>query len=391
MCIRDRFSTMVLIGSPALFLLTFNTVFTETLALLFFLLTFLVWESSLRGKKKFILASIMMGVSVVATPLSAVLLLIFLFYFILQKIERRQIPGEELETFFFSIVLYLAYYTFLLRGLLVGSYARKVISEMISPFFQSLVSFDYITIVPVVGIVPLLIGAYCIYEEITSEKKSNKSAYLLSAAASVSFLLIFTSLVNIYFLLALLSISLSIISSLFLTNLNSFLRKSRLKFNTRKFFVIAVISANILFAALYVPEVISENINHSPSRETVEFLRSISAEYPNKKIISALEAVPAVLVFHGESAFAGLIAQGQEKELQKKVSKAYLSPFESQMLVLMESTSAECIIFTEFERRAFNVSSLKAIAPERISLEKNITGNLLYCMRSLDEALANGT
>ena len=382
---KTLFSTMVLLGSPAIFLLTFNTVFTETVALLFFLLTFLLWETSLKGRKKFILASIMMSVSIFATPLSAVLLLIYGLYFIMQKVEGRQIMAEELETYFFSVLLFIGYYTFMLRDLLVGSYARKAVSDLITPFFHSLVNFNYLMIVPVVGIIPLLIGIYCIYSEITKEKKSQKEVYLMSSAASVSFLLIFSSAVNIYFLFALLSVSLSIISALFITNLNSFLRKSTLKLSAQKFFLLAVISANVIFAVLYVPEAISENIRNSPSSETIRFIIGISEEFPEKRLISSLEAVPAIINFGASSAFEAWILDGQEKDIQEKIKKSYLSPFESQMVQLMNSTRADCIIFTEYEKKAFNTSSLRAIDPFRVNLEKNVSGNLLYCLKQPED------
>jgi len=374
---KSFFALILLVTSPVIYLMTANTLFTESFVLILILATLNSWINSINNKKTTFDLIILSSILIISSPLSAFFIIVIYVYLLLHLLEFKKILSFEREIAIYSTFLYAAYYIFFFRDYLLNKNLALIIQEFLSPIYSSLTQINISYLPQLVGPTTILFGIYAIYSELTNIKKSKKIFYMLTALIIVSFSFTVLRISNVYFLLSVLAISLSIASARAITALNSFFMKSRFSNKAKNAFLTAAILLNISFAAIFLPQAIITNISNSIPEDIVKFLNAIDNNYNESiRIISCEETSPLIEFYtKHNSVYEDLKAEDKEELIQ-----IYNSPLEIRIIEMLKKYNAKCIMLTDFEREMFNTDSLKAVDLDLIRLKLNISNNLLYCM-----------
>lgn len=377
---KATFGLIFIITTPALYLLTLNTVFIETFVLLFLLIIIFVWKETLVKKKNYWLLVLILTLFIVSSPMSIILIGILLVYFVIQLIQKKKIFSTEIEMFLFSLFLYVTYYYIIFRDLMLRSDIRIIITNLLTPFYESLVNFDFLFFVPLVGFFHLLFGIVAIYSEFFNKRETQKIVYLIISTTIVSFLLLFTSLMNVYFLLTLLGLSLAMCIPIFITVLNSYLQKTKLKNSINQSILVIIIFLNIFVSGAYISSSITENTENVIDQEIVDFIQKLDNQYGNLKILSSLETAPIIDFYSNFDSLKLKVYSPNFQREQELIKEAYRSPFEKDVLNILNYFNLNCIIVTSVEQKEFNIFDLKVVQPTTIKLYVNDSNKLLYCL-----------
>src|SRR4030043_342132 len=198
-------------GFVPIILTTVNQVSVYSLGLL---LIFLLSYTFLRIEEKgFTLLSIILTILLLLTHTLVFLLLIaFFVYFVILILEKQKVSSREAETalflFFlalwFNILLYKK--AFFLHG--ISFIWQNIPAPLLSSYFTEISFFG---VIYAVGVLPLLLGVYAIYN--ASFKTKNRAAMLYTCFALVSFIMLWLKITPIRTGLLLLSLNLIILSA----------------------------------------------------------------------------------------------------------------------------------------------------------------------------------
>jgi 4-amino-4-deoxy-L-arabinose transferase-like glycosyltransferase len=185
------------------------SIYSLSLPLIFFLsYTFLRIE-----EKGFATLSITLIILLLLTHSSVFILLIsFIIYFIILRLERQEINKREIEialflfflTIWFNLLLYKK--AFLLHG--IKFIWQNIPAPLLSSYFQDI---SFLGVISAVGVLSLLLGVYAIYHVFFKTK--NQAATLYISFAFISFIMLWFKLMPFRAGLLFLSINLIILSA----------------------------------------------------------------------------------------------------------------------------------------------------------------------------------
>lgn len=164
-------------------------------------------------EKRFAILSIVLTIILLLTHTSVFILLIsFLVYFLILRLEKQKLHTRELEItlFFFFLALWfnLLLYkkAFFLHG--IRFIWQNIPLPLLSAYFKEI---SFLGVIYAVGIIPLLLGVYAVYH--TLFKTKNRAATLYISFALVSFIMLWLKLIPFKTGLLFLSINLILLSA----------------------------------------------------------------------------------------------------------------------------------------------------------------------------------
>ena len=376
---KSFFSLLLFASSPVFYLMTLNTLLTESFVLILILMTLNSWINSITAKKATIGLILLVSLLVISSPLSAFFIIVIYAYLILHLFESKKVLNFEKDIAIYSTFLYATYYIFFFRNYMLNKNLPIIIQEFLSPISLSFTHINISYIVPLVGPTTILFGIYALYSELSSRKKSAKRFYILASMLIVSFVLLIFRVSNAYFLLFLLVISLSVGSARALTLINSFFMKSRFSDKAKDLFLTGAIILNMSFAAVYLPQAIITNTNNAISPQLVKFFEKINnvSETP-LRIVSCRETAFLIDFYTKHNGMYERLSYNDKL----KVKEIYHSPLELNIVDFLKKHDGNCIVVSEFEKELFNVEKLKAVDLDMLKLKANISNNLLYCLEN---------
>ncbi|MDK2849476.1 MAG: hypothetical protein PWP03_428 [Candidatus Woesearchaeota archaeon] len=373
---KSFFALVLFVTSPVFYLMTLNTLFNETFVIILMLATVSFWIDSIYNKKASLSLIALVSLLVISSPLSAFFIIAIYVYLVLHLLESKKILNFEKELAIYSTFLYAAYYIFFFKDYLLDKNLAIIVQEFLSPITTAFTHINISYIVPLIGPTTILFGIYALYSEISNDEKSSKKFYILASLLIVSFIFLITRLTNVYFLLLLLTISLSASASKALTLINSFFMKSRFNNRSKNLFLIFALLLNLGFAVFYLPQTIITNRANSIPNQMIVFLEktdNLSEEPLN--ILSSGETSSLIEFYTKHSA----VFTELDKDEVLKLKSTYNSPLEISIIDFLKEHNAQCLMLTDFERKDFNIDTLKAVDLEMLKQKLNISNNLLYC------------
>lgn len=177
-------------------------------------LIFLLSYTFLRIEEKgFAVLSIILTVILLLTHTSVFTLLIsFLIYFLIRRIERQKLKTKEVEVILFLFFLALWFNVllykkaFFLHG--ISFIWQNIPAPLLSSYFTEI---SFLGVIYAVGAIPLLLGVYAVYQVFFKTK--NRGASLYISFAFVSFIMLWLKLIPFKTGLLFLSMNLIVLSA----------------------------------------------------------------------------------------------------------------------------------------------------------------------------------
>lgn len=262
------------------FFINFNSLSINILFMPLVILLFYFYSKEDVGKNIYYILFVS-ALIVITSPMSVVLAIGFLLYFILLKVEKTEFKGYELElVLFFSMLV--IWINSLIYNHALQSHGFKVVlqnipQKIIQNYFSEITfsqSLNYI------GIFPLLLGLLGIY---FSLKHKNKNTFPIISLFLVLFILLWFRLINLFTGIVSMGILLSILASVSLGILmDGFMKTKFSKYliPVMVFFVLLIVVFSI------IPSVfLSLNQRNAPSQNQISTLSWIKANTNNNSII----------------------------------------------------------------------------------------------------------
>ncbi|MBW2990137.1 glycosyltransferase family 39 protein [Candidatus Woesearchaeota archaeon] len=248
---------------------TLNQVSVYSLSLL---LIFLLSYAFLRIEEKgFVILSIVLTAVLLLTHTSIFVLLIsFLVYFLILRLEKQKLSIKEVETtlflFFLALWLNILLYkkAFFLHGI---SFIRQNIpAPLLSAYFMDI---SFLGVIYAVGLIPLLLGVYAVYHVLF--KTRSRAATLFISFALVSFIMLWLKLIPFRAGLLFLSLNLIILSAYSIKIILVSISKTRMP----RLSIIAITFIIILFVLTTATPFVSTLTIHRPPAEDIKALEWI--------------------------------------------------------------------------------------------------------------------
>jgi hypothetical protein len=268
------FSGFVPIGYNAL---NKASIYSFTLVLIFLLsYTFLRIE-----EKGFATWSIILTIILLLTHTSVFVLLIsFLLYFLIRRLEKQKLRTKEAEiilflfflALWFNILLYKK--AFFMHG--IRFIWQNIPAPLLSAYFKDI---SFLNVISAVGLIPLLLGVYAVYHVFFKTRSRAASVYI--SFAIVSFLMLWLKVIPLQAGLLFLSMNLIILSA---TSLKSiFIGLSKTKIPRLNNLVITLII--ILFILTTFSPLITAIRPDAPMPGDIEALQWLKNNTPDNSIV----------------------------------------------------------------------------------------------------------
>ena len=205
------------------------------------------------------------------TSLMLILLIGFIFYLVLLKLEKISTRKKELEVLGFTGIFILWYHLVIYRKLFqlygAGSLWNSIPRELVSSFFQRI---SLPIIVLLIGVIPFILGLYAMYNSLFTQRRRY---LLLLTSLSLSFVgLLFLGLIPVADGLLLTTINFILLSGFALKQLNTHFKKM----NHPKVKYLLVAGLIVLALINFIPTVLSGVNLQTPSLAEEELLSSLS-------------------------------------------------------------------------------------------------------------------
>ncbi|MCA9477733.1 MAG: hypothetical protein KC535_01135 [Nanoarchaeota archaeon] len=265
--------------NPTVFNTHLNTIIPSSLFLILFLL---ILDSFIQQKyTSFVTLTVL---ATLTSSLSLVLVLGFLFYFILLKLEALKVKKTEFELLFFSAVFIIWYnlisYKKLFFALGSQSIWQNIPFELQSTLFAGISISAALTFI---GIVPLVLGIYGIYSSLF-EKRNRKVLFIISFALSFG-LLTWLGFLQLTEGLLYIIISFILVSGHSLLQIQSFFDKTIAPWMTHALFALVIILSLVSFTTIFIYK--DATVLDAPSADEVEMMNMIPNFVPEGETVIA--------------------------------------------------------------------------------------------------------
>ncbi len=328
------------------------SVYSFTIPLSFLMLYFL-----LSRKFNLFLASLILFM--LLSPSVVLIVMTMILYFVFSWVEGFTPHRAEIELTVFSVFLVTWFYflvyrdAFLLYGYRIIWY--NIPKEVLAKYFSQ---FDMPTALYQIGIIPILSGIYMFYHYMFKKKK--KSVYMLISLLVIVGLLLLLKFIQLRMGMMYIGVALAILFGEFFILLMSYI--SRTKFAGYRNWIVAGFIA-IFIATSFLPSLgyANEKMSESVSEEKVfafTFLGNISEE--NAAFVGSVFEGNLINYYIKRKNIIDtdfLMIRNVDARL-RDVRTIYTSAIETKPVEIMKKYNADYIIFTDAEKRYYNITRI---------------------------------
>ncbi len=341
---------------PIVFAETVNTVTPLTLVLPLFFLTLYCFFSL--SEKKFM--CLFVALAVVLSFMHSIFVLFFLAfiaYLLLLKLERMKPPQEEAELFAFSLFFFLwSQFLFYKKAFFAegaGFLWQNVPQAMFSFYFSRITLGEVLVLL---GIIPVLSGAYIAYSTLFSIRRKELLFYLALAFSLVA--LLWLRLVEPRVVLMFLGVVLTLLFS-FAYKL-SFRYLEKTKFPKVATIAFAVVFVLFVFNSIY-PSLLFASEKETPSREDMAaFFWLRKNAHPDATVLATLEEGHAIThIAHRKNVFDDnfILVKGIDKRFSD-VESMFASRYQIAAVDLLSQYEVDYILLTQKGKDAYSIQKL---------------------------------
>jgi hypothetical protein len=359
------FSSFISGFIPIFFKETINTISIYTLV---FPLLLLVIYFFLRIREKdmayYFLISLFM--LILTSPAVILLVLGFLFYILLVKLESMEQSKKEVEVILFSIVLttWLMFIIFKKAFLFNG---LSVIWQNIPPGILDNY-FSDITILGVIyqiGSLPLSYGVYSIYENLF--KRKDRKLYIIIGLSFSTAILLWMKFIEIGPGLMCLGLMTTLLFPKFYNATFNYIKKTQFAGLSGAYFAVLLLA---FLAASVTPSLISglSSVKESVSQQDMDALMWLNNHTANDSVVVST-------VYEGNliSSVSGRMNVADTKFMMQKdsgkrfkdIEKMYTTNFETEALEIIKKYDINYIYFSNVSRQEFGIDTISYISDKR--------------------------
>jgi hypothetical protein len=345
---------------PSVIILTFNKVSTFSLFIPLLFLTFYLFMRINEGRKYVIYFVISFILCMITHPMSFILIIAFLVYFLIKHIEGLRITKVEAEAViflgFFALWGYFIVYKDLLLSLGPGVIWQAFPNFVRSDFFKN---FDIITAIIRIGVLPFLFGVYMIYSFFFNERDN----YLFVGIPLTIFSLLWLKLIQFEAGLSILAISLVILFPHFFNLFLQYFEKT--KFSRYENYLLLLIALIFVFTSL-IPSLnyANNNIKNSFNEGEIKALEWINVNTKNNAIILSTENEGNFISYKTNRKNVIDTDYFTIKDADKRlinVRTIYTTMFETEAIPLLEIYNVDFILFSNRIKNYYGIENIKYI------------------------------
>lgn len=294
-----------------------------------------------------------------------VLILSFLFYLVLVKLEKLKYSKAETELILFSsfFITWLSFVVFKRTFLLYGPTLiwQNIPSTLIAEYFKD---FNVLEAIYKIGILPFVFGFYIIYKTIFVEK--NRKIYLFISFCLTILLLVWLRLVALDIGLIFLSVVLTILFAPTYKVLIDYIGKTR--FSKRKNLFIALFLL-VFFLTSFLPSVdyANQSIKNAFAQEEIEAMEWIQVNTPEESVVLAtLEEGHLVNAIAKRKNVVdnNFLMQPQADQRLNDVNTIYSTKFETEAIRLLNKYEVDYIVFSDIAKTSYDIDQLSYVNDE---------------------------
>lgn len=339
--------------STVIFSSSLATLTSSSLFLLVYLGMIYAFISFSRNENQIVWFLILAVVGTLLSSLMLPLVLAFVIYFLLVKLENLKTRYKEVELVGFTGLFVIWYHLILYRSLfeLHGSRVLwdSVPRELLSVFFQKL---SLPLMVALIGVLPFILGLYAIYHSLFTQRRR----YLLFVTSlALSFIgLLFMGFLPVLDGLLFTTVSFILLSGFAIKQLNAYFNK--MNFARVKYFLVALLI--VLSLVNFVPIIISGSQIQSPSIDETEFLESLSLP-KDATIFANIQEGQFISYYAGEKTFYDerFTLAPQPQRRYEDAQTIFLSTSKTKTLSLLNYYDIHYVYLSQLTRSEYNVST----------------------------------
>jgi len=265
--------------NPTIFTTHINTVVSSSLFVILFLL---IIHSFIQQKHTYFIILIILAT--LTSSLSLIMVLGFIFYFILLKLESLRIKKSEFELLFFSAV-FIIWFNLISYKKLFFTFGSQSIWENVPAELQSKI-FAELSIsaaLNLIGIVPLVLGIYGIYSSLF-EKRNRKILFIISFALSFA-VLTWLGFLQVQEGLLYVILSFILVSGHSLLQIQSFFDKTVSPWISKLILALVIVISVISFSTIFIYQDIF--ISQAPSSDEIDAIQLLNKYVPADQTVIA--------------------------------------------------------------------------------------------------------
>lgn len=354
---KRLFSLILFVTSPLLLVLS-NSLLVEQVGIILLMLNLYLFFLVMKNNKFTSLLILILFISLIISKYALLLIPIIGIYLILIRSLGKKAGSFEKEiliTFSFFVLLY---YLFIFK---IFSFKNVIYPNQIST------KIDLISSIILIGIIQLLLGISSMFYNIYYEKINKKECFLISIAIAIA-IFYFFNLVNWFFSLNMLLITLSLIAYNFPTILYSTFRK--IIFKHSKFISYLLNLLCVIYFIISLSIVININMKTIPQKELIEEIEKIDNLVGNDTIVSSLPSSIYLFAFTNSTP---VYFKNNKKIINSLIKEVFRSPFETRVIENMKVLNAKFVFLSNYEKNEFNVTKLNVKQPKKVKLVYNST------------------
>lgn len=259
---------------------TTNTLNPLTLSITLLLACIYFFAEYGQTTNKSLLYFISLALLCLTSSLSLILLAIIAIYIILLKVENINISKDKKEisifSFIFIIWINLIFFKKAIQIHGINAIWQNIPTDIILNYYNSI---NMISIIYFIGIIPLVLAIYGLYNNVYKSKKSEFYVYV--AFVSSSFILLLFRLINLELGLIILSFGFAIFSGIGISDLKSYIKKTKYSKFINYFLSIIII---FFFITTILPSLYNANIKQIDNG-TIDALEWIHNNTENNSIV----------------------------------------------------------------------------------------------------------
>ena len=299
------------------------------------------------------------AIAAVISPISLVIIPALWLFVLLLKIEKTEERGAVIESIIFStFLMLLVQFLVYKKALLIHGYSiiwQNIPAVILNDFFKELTVLDVIVSV---GIIAFIFGVYEVYRFSFTKKERELSA-IISLAIVAAFLL-WTKLVEFETGMAILGVSLAIISSKTIGSIREYLQKIKINFSFKHagIAIIILLLITTIPASFGVVKNLMDNMPNGPEMDAMLWIRDNSAD--SSTIIASPEEgflINAVALRKNVIDNNFLMITDAETRYND-VKEVYKTSFETNAVQILNKYRAKYILLSKSVTEEFGVTGL---------------------------------
>lgn len=314
---------------------------------------------NLENKKYFNLFLILSFLLPLIHPLSLIFISSLFFYLVLSNTESIFISRYKKEAIIFSFFLILLI-NFLIYKNLFLQYGLNVIwqnipSSLFATYFKNL---EILEAIYLMGALPIILGSLGIFFGLFKEK--DDSIILLTSAILATLFLISIKILNIQIGVLFLSIFLTIISSLTISKIYTYLSLTKFaKFKIHATYLLIILIIGLAFIPSYFVAKSLPNYDHQVNSfkwlgENTPLTATIVAPIDLGNILTAVAERKNIMDDN-------FLLAGNTEERFNDINQIYNTAFEIKALESLNKYGATYIYFDDFVKKKYNLTKLRYI------------------------------